>query len=143
MTPLYDRLTGARVFDLAQPYYLGMPHFPTHPAYLYSLVKLHGEYVGPAGHSSAADALALGSHVGTHIDALCHFSLGGKLHEGVQDLVGNLSKAGYDAEAWTPGQGHQGNEQQQEQRRQPPKSGEAGTEEFGNIYEQQPGQEIS
>ena len=70
-------------------------------------------------------------------------SLGGKLHEGVQDLVGNLSKAGYDAEAWTPGQGHQGNEQQQEQRRQPPKSGEAGTEEFGNIYEQQPGQEIS
>jgi len=47
MTPLYDRLTGARVFDLAQPYYLGMPHFPTHPAYLYSLVKLHGEYVGP------------------------------------------------------------------------------------------------
>ena len=71
-------------------------------------------------------------------------SLGGKLHDGVHDLVGNLSKAGYEAEAWTPGQGHQGNQQQQEQRRQQqPKSGEAGTEEFGNLYEQQPGQENS
>ncbi len=33
--------------------------------------------------SSAADSIALGSHVGTHIDALCHFSCGGKLHGGL------------------------------------------------------------
>jgi len=48
MTPLFDLLTRARVYDLAQPYYLGMPHYPGHPPFLYSLVKLHGEYVGPA-----------------------------------------------------------------------------------------------
>jgi kynurenine formamidase len=104
MTPLYDRLAGARIFDLAQPYYLGMPHFPTHPAFLYSLVKLHGEYIGPVGHSSAADALALGSHVGTHIDALCHFSMDGKLHGGeavapLQSYSGGLEKLSIDTVA--------------------------------------------
>jgi kynurenine formamidase len=83
MTALAEALAGARVFDLAQPYFPGMPHHPTHPPYLYGLVKLHGEFVGPIGNSSAADALALGAHVGTHIDALGHFSCGGKLHGGL------------------------------------------------------------
>jgi kynurenine formamidase len=80
---LWDDLAGARVFDLAQSYFTGMPHFPTHPPFLFSLTKQHGDYVGPTGHSSAADAIALGSHVGTHIDALSHFSCDGKLHGGV------------------------------------------------------------
>jgi kynurenine formamidase len=73
---------NARVFDLGQPYFIGMPHHPAHPPYLFGLVKQHGDYVGPARNSSASDALALGSHVGTHIDALSHFSCGGKLHGG-------------------------------------------------------------
>lgn len=81
MTPL-DCLTRAKAYDLAQPYFIGMPHHPSHPPFLFSLIKQHGEYVGPAGNSSASDAIALGSHVGTHIDALCHFSCGGKLHGG-------------------------------------------------------------
>lgn len=80
---IVESLTGARVFDLGQPYFTGMPHHPSHPPFLFSLVKQHGEYVGPTGNSSASDAIALGSHVGTHIDALCHFSCGGKLHGGV------------------------------------------------------------
>lgn len=80
---LIDSLTGARVFDLGQPYFTGMPHHPSHPPFLFSLVKQHGEYTGPTGNSSASDAIALGSHVGTHIDALCHFSCGGKLYGGV------------------------------------------------------------
>jgi len=74
-------LSGAKVYDLGQPYFVGMPHFPTHPPFLYSPTRLHGEHVGPEGHSSAADALALGSHAGTHIDALCHFSLRGRLFQ--------------------------------------------------------------
>ena len=59
-----------------------MPHHPSHPPFLFSLVKTHGEYLGPNGSSSASDAIALGSHVGTHIDALCHFSCNGKLYGG-------------------------------------------------------------
>jgi len=76
---LSDLLPAARVFDLSQTYFPGMPHFPTHPPFLYSLTREHGEHVGPEGHSSAADALGMGSHCGTHIDALCHFSVQGKL----------------------------------------------------------------
>jgi kynurenine formamidase len=66
-----------RVFDLSQPYFPGMPHFPTHPPFLFGLTKLHGEVVGPNGMSSAADSIAFSGHCGTHIDALGHFSCAG------------------------------------------------------------------
>jgi kynurenine formamidase len=74
-----------------------MPHHPTHPPFLYGLVKQHGEFVGPAGNSSAADSLALGSHVGTHIDALCHSSRGGKLFGGVEAASAQSSQQGFTA----------------------------------------------
>jgi kynurenine formamidase len=90
-----------KIYDLGQPYFVGMPHHPAHPPFLFSLVKQHGEYVGPAGNSSASDAIALGSHVGTHIDALCHFSCGGKLFggeavEGQQSYAGGMKKYSVD-----------------------------------------------
>jgi hypothetical protein len=70
-------------------------------------------------------------------------SLAGRVREGVSDLVGSLSKAGYDAEAWTPGQGRQ-NQRQQPEPRQPTGKGSGGadTEEFSGML-QQPIQEIS
>jgi len=80
---LLNAIRRSKVYDLAQPYFVGMPHFPTHPPFLFGLTKKHGDYVAETGMSSAADSIALGSHVGTHIDALCHFSCGGKLHGGV------------------------------------------------------------
>jgi kynurenine formamidase len=80
---LLDAIRNAKVYDLGQPYFVGMPHFPTHPPFLFGLTKKHGDYVAETGMSSAADSIALGSHVGTHIDALCHFSCDGKLHGGV------------------------------------------------------------
>ncbi len=82
MNQILELLAGAKVYDLAQPYFVGMPHFPTHPPFLFSLVREHGDQVGPQGHSSSAEAMALGGHVGTHIDALCHFSMRGKLYGG-------------------------------------------------------------
>ncbi|MGA9066349.1 MAG: cyclase family protein [Bryobacteraceae bacterium] len=97
MQPLDEAIAGARVFDLAQPYFPGMPHHPSHPPFLFGLVKQHGDYVGPAGNSSAADALALGSHVGTHIDALCHFSCGGKLYGGVEAASAQSHQRGLNA----------------------------------------------
>lgn len=84
MSDLYHLLRGARVYDLSQPYFVGMPHFPTHPPFLFSLTKKHGDLVTDDGVSSAADAITLGGHVGTHIDALCHFSCDGKLHGGME-----------------------------------------------------------
>lgn len=73
----------ARVIDLAQPYWPGHPHWPTHPPFARTLTKLHGEIMFPNGASSAADSISLGTHTGTHIDALCHFSCGGKLYGGL------------------------------------------------------------
>jgi kynurenine formamidase len=101
MPSLIDLLSSAKVYDLAQPYFTGMPHHPSHPPFLFSLIKEHGEYLGPIGNSSAADSLALGSHVGTHIDALCHFSCGGKLYggdevAGLQSYGGGLRKHSID-----------------------------------------------
>jgi len=78
-----ETMHRARVVDLAQPYYAGMPHWPTHPPFAAARTKEHGDYVLPNGASSSAELIALGTHVGTHIDAMCHFSLNGRLHRGL------------------------------------------------------------
>jgi kynurenine formamidase len=81
------------VYDLAQPYFVGMPHFPTHPPFLFSLTKKHGEFKYDGGGSSAAESIAMSGHTGTHIDALCHFSCngffyGGTAVDGAQEYSG-------------------------------------------------------
>ena len=87
MDQLLAAVQSSRVYDLAQPYYPGMPHHPNHPPFLFGLNKKHGDYVARNGASSASEGLTLGGHVGTHIDALCHFSCGGKLYGG-EDAAG-------------------------------------------------------
>ncbi len=101
MKELLSLLSRARVYDLAQPYYVGMPHHPVHPPFLFSINKKHGDYVTPNGTSSASEALGLGGHTGTHIDALCHFSSGGRLHGGeevskLQSYGGGLERLSID-----------------------------------------------
>jgi kynurenine formamidase len=90
---LLDLINHSKLYDLAQPYFVGMPHHPVHPPFLFSLTKMHGDYVMPNGGSSTSEALALGGHLGTHIDALCHFSCGGKLHGG-HDVASAQSYSG-------------------------------------------------
>jgi kynurenine formamidase len=82
MQDIFHRLGDAAIVDLAQPLFVGMPHYPTHPPFTYSLTKKHGDMVLPGGGSSAAEGISMGSHVGTHIDAICHFSRNGELHGG-------------------------------------------------------------
>jgi kynurenine formamidase len=84
VSELLDLIRRHTVYDLAQSYFAGMPHFPTHPPYLFGLTRKHGDIVLEGNVSSSADAIAFGGHVGTHIDALCHFSCDGKLHGGIQ-----------------------------------------------------------
>lgn len=91
----WELLDNAKVYDLAQPYFTGMPHHPSHPPFLYSLLKRHGDYVAPGGVSSAAEAIALGSHVGTHMDALCHFSCGGQLYGGFDAAASQSYESGF------------------------------------------------
>ncbi len=72
----------SKPYDLAQPYFVGMPHFPNHSPFLYGLTKLHGEVWLPDGGSSAADVITLSGHTGTHMDALNHFSCAGMFYGG-------------------------------------------------------------
>ena len=101
---LLELLRKARVYDLSQDYFVGMPHFPTHPPFIFGLTKKHGDFKGPDGMSSAADSIAFGGHVGTHLDALCHFSCGGMLRGGVaandvQSYAGGVNHLSVDSVA--------------------------------------------
>src|SRR5436190_779105 len=81
---LHEQLKSARVYDLEQPRFQGMPIHPAHrPGYLYALHRRHRDNYRPDTHgprSGAAGTLMMREHTGTHIDALCHQSCGMMLH---------------------------------------------------------------
>jgi kynurenine formamidase len=77
MTPSWlDSFCSARVYDLEQPRFRGMPIHPTHlPGYFYALHRRHRDTYRPAEHgprSGASGVLTMMEHSGTHLDALCH-----------------------------------------------------------------------
>jgi kynurenine formamidase len=73
---LAERIARARVFDLEQPRFAGMPLHPVHkPGYFYALYRRHRDTYIPARHgprSGASGVLTMMEHSGTHIDALSH-----------------------------------------------------------------------
>jgi kynurenine formamidase len=81
--PLWERLAGATVHDLAHGLKRGIPASPNHPPFQMSLLRRHGDLVRDDGGSAANEIIVTGGHVGTHIDALAHVSQDGKLHGGV------------------------------------------------------------
>jgi len=73
---------GTTVYDLGQPLEAGTPCSPNHPGFRMALVRRHGDAVRPSGVSGANELISTGGHVGTHMDALCHVAVDGKLHGG-------------------------------------------------------------
>ncbi|WP_235735407.1 cyclase family protein [Nocardioides alcanivorans] len=73
---------GLEVHDLGRTLTVGMPQSPNHPAYWHAMPRRHGDMVRPDGGSAANDMISMGTHVGTHVDALAHVSQDGKLHGG-------------------------------------------------------------
>jgi kynurenine formamidase len=71
---------GVRVVDLGRRLTVGMPQSPNHPAYWHAHPRRHGDMVRADGGSAANDMISMGTHVGTHIDALSHVSQDGRLH---------------------------------------------------------------
>jgi kynurenine formamidase len=67
---------SARIYDLEQPRFFGMPIFPSHkPGYFYALHRRHRDTYEPEVHgprTGASGVLTMMEHSGTHIDALCH-----------------------------------------------------------------------
>ena len=85
MSPLW--IKNARVIDLEQPRFQGMPIHPAHkPGYFYALHRRHRDTYQPAVNgprSGASGVLTMMEHSGTHIDALCHQACDLKFHGGV------------------------------------------------------------
>ena len=83
-TRLLDAVdAGLRVVDLGRLLTVGMPQSPNHPAYWHALPRRHGDMVRADGGSAANDMITMGTHVGTHVDALAHVSQDGKLYGGL------------------------------------------------------------
>lgn len=70
-----------QAYDLAHEFVLGMPHPQRHPGYQHSLQRRHGDVVREDGTSSASDLISTGTHIGTHVDALCHYSCAGGMYD--------------------------------------------------------------
>jgi kynurenine formamidase len=89
MTPSWiDSLLSARVYDLEQPRFRGMPIHPAHqPGYFYALHRRHRDTYRPEEYgprSSASGTLTMMEHSGTHIDALCHQANGLRMFGGIE-----------------------------------------------------------
>lgn len=78
---------GIHIFDLGRQLFPGVPQSPNHPAYARTLPRRHGDMVRADGSSAANDLLVMGTHVGTHIDALAHVSYRGRLHGGADAVA--------------------------------------------------------
>lgn len=77
------RLLGrGRSFDLSQPLHARMPQRRTHPQYQFTPVRRHGDVTRESGLSTANELVVLCGHSGTHLDALGHASVRGRLHGG-------------------------------------------------------------
>lgn len=80
---LIEQLQSARVYDLEQPRFFGMPIHESHrPGYFYALHRRHRDTFQPDVHgprTGASGTLTMMEHSGTHIDALCHQACGFRL----------------------------------------------------------------
>lgn len=71
---LCSLVAKGRVFDLGMTLSVETPHHPNHTPYSYRLTKKHGDVVHESGASASNDMFTMGTHVGTHIDALGHIA---------------------------------------------------------------------
>ncbi|WP_307849801.1 cyclase family protein [Qaidamihabitans albus] len=75
--------SGVEVIDLGRQLRVGMPQSPNHPQFWHTLPRRHGDMTRADGSSAANDMVTMGTHVGTHIDALAHVSQQGKMYGGL------------------------------------------------------------
>lgn len=94
MLQVLSKISSGKTYDLSVDYFVGMPSFHSlgDPGYQYWLTHTpHGTIVdNPNGLgeemnkkvSYTGDAISMYTHMGTHIDALNHFGLDGKIWNG-------------------------------------------------------------
>ena len=90
---LISELTDARVIDLEQPRFAGMPMFPANaPNYTFMLHRRHEQ--GLESRTSAAGMILTADHAGTHVDALCHQAEDMQMFGGVAVTAANQDPGG-------------------------------------------------
>jgi kynurenine formamidase len=90
-----EALSQARVFDLEQPRYAGMPVHPAHmPGYNYFLHRHHARGA-PEARTSASGIVVMPEHSGTHIDALAHQAENLQIHGGIHVDTGVQTSTGF------------------------------------------------
>jgi len=77
-------IKNSEIYDLGADFFPGMPHFPYHPPFLFSLAKKHGDLIYQGGRTSASCVFTTGGHTGTHIDAIGHHALDGKIYGDIE-----------------------------------------------------------
>ncbi|MGI0084873.1 MAG: cyclase family protein [Nitrososphaerales archaeon] len=85
-----SKMTKAKIYDLGQPFWWGMPVHPSDPPFMMYLYRYHEhtkdllKEVAPGlGFADSLELITTSMHSGSHLDALCHMSRDGKLHGGV------------------------------------------------------------
>jgi kynurenine formamidase len=90
---LISELTDARVIDLEQPRFAGMPMFPANaPNFTFMLHRRHEQ--GLESRTSAAGMILTADHAGTHVDALCHQAEDMQMFGGVAVTAANQDPGG-------------------------------------------------
>jgi kynurenine formamidase len=90
---LAEQLANARVIDLEQPRFPGMPMFPANaPNYTFMLHRRHEQ--GLESRTSAAGMIMAADHAGTHVDALCHQAENMQMFGGVAVSAANQGPGG-------------------------------------------------
>jgi kynurenine formamidase len=72
-----------RVWELSHELFEGMPSHPRHAPFRLELAQRHGDKFRDGGYSAANELISMSGHHGTHIDALGHVSVHGRLFGGV------------------------------------------------------------
>lgn len=73
---------GPMLYDLGRRLDCDTPHSGVHPGVSVEILRRHGEVVRADGGSSAFEAVRLGCHTGTHVDAPSHIAVDGRLYGG-------------------------------------------------------------
>jgi kynurenine formamidase len=73
-----------RIHDLSHAISSAIPVHPFHRPYTLVLHRRHGDTDRPGGASFANEVIVTPAHIGTHIDALGHFSRDGLVHGGAR-----------------------------------------------------------
>ncbi|MFP3525836.1 cyclase family protein, partial [Pantoea sp. SIMBA_072] len=75
---------GIRIIELGRPLDDAVPRSGWSPGFSLERTATHVEDVRDDGLSVCSDRLTMGTHVGTHIDALGHVACSGELHGSVK-----------------------------------------------------------